>query len=279
VRIFRVDNPHTKPMAFWEWVIAEVQAEHPDVLFLAEAFTRPHVMARLAESGFSQSYTYFTWRTEQHGEEGLWAYMEELAHGPKADYMRPNFWPNTPDILSGPLRNGPPSAFAMRLILAATLSPSYGVYSGYELYENQPASETNEEYLNSEKYEIRHRDYDRPGNLSPLMTALNRIRRGHPALSRLRSVHMWPSSNPQIFAYSKMNDTGTDRVLTVVNLDPHHVQEAVLFLDRTVLGLPPAQPLTVFDELSQETFTWFGDQPFIRLDPVHRMAHIFSINS
>ena len=278
VRIFRVDNPHTKPMAFWEWVIAEVQAEHPDVLFLAEAFTRPHVMARLAESGFSQSYTYFTWRTEQHGEEGLWAYMDELAHGPVADYMRPNFWPNTPDILSGPLRNGPPSAFALRYVLAATLAPSYGVYSGYELYENQPASETNEEYLHSEKYEIRRRDYDQPGSLVPLMSAVNRIRRYHPAFARLRSTTFLPTTNPRVVAYSKASDDGSDRVLVVVNLDPHDAQEAFIHLDLGQLRLPATSSYLVYDELSQETYTWAGADPFVRLDPANRVAHIFSLN-
>ncbi len=278
VRVFRVDNPHTKPMVFWEWVIAEVQAEHPDVLFLAEAFTRPHVMARLGEAGFSQSYTYFTWRTEQHGEDGLWAYMDELAHGPKADYMRPNFWPNTPDILSGPLRNGPPSAFALRLVLAATLSPSYGVYSGYELYENRPASETNEEYLDSEKYEIRHRDFDQPGNLAPLMAALNRIRRYHTAFTRLRSTRFWPTTNPQIVAYSKASDDGADRVLTVVNLDPVRAQEGLIHLDLGQLRLPVYEPYLVYDELSHETYTWSGADPFVRLDPGSRVAQIFSLN-
>jgi starch synthase (maltosyl-transferring) len=265
-------------MAFWEWVIAEIQERHPDVLFLAEAFTRPHVMARLAESGFSQSYTYFTWRTEQHGPDGLWAYMEELAHGPKADYMRPNFWPNTPDILSGPLRNGPPSAFAIRLILAATLSPSYGVYSGYELYENEPASPANEEYLYSEKYEIKHRDYDQAGSLAPLIEVVNRIRRYHPAFSRLRTIRMWPTTNPQIFAFSKSSDDGTDRVLTVVNLDPHNAQDAVIHLDLEHLGLPPYGSYLVYDELSHETFNWGGADPYVRLDPGHRVAHIFSLN-
>jgi starch synthase (maltosyl-transferring) len=278
VRIFRVDNPHTKPMAFWEWVIAEVRKTHPEVLFLAEAFTRPHIMARLAESGFTQSYTYFTWRREQHGEEGLWAYMEELAHGPKADFMRPNFWPNTPDILAEPLRNGPPSAFAMRLVLAATLSPSYGVYSGYELFENEPASETNEEYLNSEKYELRERDFDRPGSLNTLMTALNRIRRYHPAFARLRSTHMWPTDNPAIFAYSKESDDGNDRVLMVVNLDPHNVQEAIVHLDAAVLNLPLGRPYLVHDELSNETYEWSGTDPYVRLDPGFRVAHILSLN-
>jgi starch synthase (maltosyl-transferring) len=278
VRIFRVDNPHTKPMAFWEWVIEAVQSEHPDVIFLAEAFTRPHVMARLAEAGFSQSYTYFTWRTEQHGEEGLWAYMEELAHGPQADYMRPNFWPNTPDILAGPLRNGPPSAFALRYVLAATLSPSYGVYSGYELYENQPASPNNEEYLSSEKYQLVQRDYDRPDSLAPLMRAVNRIRRYHPAFSRLRSIQMHPTTNPSLFAYSKVSDDGTDRVVVVVNLDPWNVQDGLVSLYRPELRLPASAPYLVYDELSRETYTWSGDQAYIRLDPNNRVAHIFSLN-
>ncbi len=279
VRIFRVDNPHTKPMAFWEWVIAQVQKDRPDVLFLSEAFTRPKVMARLAEAGFSQSYTYFTWRTEQHGEEGLWAYLDELAHGPVADYMRPNFWPNTPDILSGPLRYGPPSAFALRLVLAATMSPSYGVYSGYELYENLPASELNEEYLDSEKYEIKDRDYSRAGSLAPLMTALNDIRRRHPALQRLRTVRLHPSTNPQVIAYSKLSDDRTDAVLIVVNLDPYWIQEAVLSVDLGDLGLPHDGPFRVFDELSGESFEWLGANPFVRLDPVVGAAHIFDLRS
>ena len=163
IRIFRVDNPHTKPFAFWEWLIKALRRERPDLVLLAEAFTRPKLMARLAEIGFSQSYTYFTWRVGQYGPEGLRTYVEELAHGPLADYMRPNFWPNTPDILSGPLRDGPPAAFALRYILASTLAPSYGVYGGYELCENAPASPDNEEYLGSEKYEIKERNFSRPG--------------------------------------------------------------------------------------------------------------------
>jgi starch synthase (maltosyl-transferring) len=279
VRIFRVDNPHTKPIAFWEWVIAEVQKDHPDVVFLAEAFTRPRVMARLAEAGFSQSYTYFTWRTEQHGEEGLWAYLEELARGPAADYMRPNFWPNTPDILAGPLRNGPPSAFALRLVLAATMSPSYGVYSGYELYENVPASDQSEEYLNSEKYEIKRRDYSRPDSLAPLMSRLNDVRRRHPALSRLRSIRFHPTTNPQVIAYSKQSDDREDAVLTVVNLDPLGPQEASIGLDLHALGLPLERPYKVVDELSGECFDWFGADPFVRLDPSTRVAHVFDLRN
>ena len=277
VRIFRVDNPHTKPVAFWHWVIAEIRSEHPDIIFLAEAFTRPKVMAKLAEVGFSQSYTYFTWRTAQHGPEGLWAYLEEIAHGPAADYMRPNFWPNTPDILSGPLRNGPPAAFALRLVLAATMSPSYGVYSGYELFENAPASETNEEYLNSEKYEIKHRDFDHPGTLAPLMTALNRIRREHPALQRLRSIQFHDSSNPNVIAYSKASDEGDDLILVVVNLDPYWAQEATL--DLWSLGLPAEGNLRVADVLSGDTYESFGSKPYVRLDPLYRVAHVFDLSA
>ena len=278
VRIFRVDNPHTKPIAFWEWLIAGVQAQHPDVLFLAEAFTRPKVMARLAEAGFTQSYTYFTWRVEQHGPDGLWAYLDELAHGPTADYMRPSFWPNTPDILSGPLRYGPPAAFALRLVLAATMSPSYGVYSGYELFENLPASELNEEYLHSEKYEIKHRDYGRPGTLAPLMTALNEIRRRHPALHRLRTIEFHPSNNPQIIAYTKQSDDGEDAVLMVVNLDPHGVQEAILDLNLDALDLPTDEPYDVVDELSGEHYTWNGAHPYVRLAPDESVAHLLDLH-
>ena len=277
VRIFRVDNPHTKPTAFWEWVIGEVRSKHPDVVFLAEAFTRPHVMARLAEVGFSQSYTYFTWRTAQHGEDGLWAYMEELAHGPKADYMRPNFWPNTPDILSGPLRNGPPSAFALRLILAATLSPSYGIYSGYEFYENEPASETNEEYLDSEKYQVRLRDFTRPGNLYPLISKINSIRREHPALHGLRSIRMWATTNESIVAYSKASDDFSDVILCVVNLDPYNPEEAVLRLDPGVLSPGAAWPMHVVDLLDGRSYTWDGPDPYVRLDPALSSAHVFAV--
>ncbi|MDQ1444334.1 MAG: hypothetical protein QOI20_798, partial [Acidimicrobiaceae bacterium] len=173
VRVFRVDNPHTKPVAFWSWLIPQVQSEHPDVIFLSEAFTRPAVMAKLAEIGFSQSYTYFTWRTSKFE---LTEYLEEIAHSRKADFMRPNFWPNTHDILSGPLRNGPPAAFKTRLVLAATLVPSYGIYSGYELMENEPMSDANEDYMNSEKYEIKHRDWADPTSIAPYITRINAIR-------------------------------------------------------------------------------------------------------
>jgi starch synthase (maltosyl-transferring) len=279
VRIFRVDNPHTKPMAFWEWVIPAVQADHPDVLFLAEAFTRPRVMEKLAAVGFSQSYTYFTWRTQRDGPEGLWAYMEELTSGPAADYFRPNFWPNTPDILATPLRNGPPAAFALRLVLAAMLSPSYGVYSGFELYENQPASETNEEYLDSEKYEIKDRAFDRPGTLAPLITVLNDIRRRHPALQQLRNFALHPTDNSEILAFSKQSDDGTDAVLVIVTLDPVNPQETLVHLDLKNLGLPVDRPYVAHDEISGERYVWSGPSVYARLEPWARVAHVIDLRS
>jgi starch synthase (maltosyl-transferring) len=276
VRIFRVDNPHTKPFAFWEWLTGSLRAERPDIVLLAEAFTRPKVMARLAEVGFSQSYTYFTWRVPQYGPEGIRTYVEELAHGRLADYMRPNFWPNTPDILSGPLRNGPPAAFALRYVLAATLSPLYGVYSGYELYENEPASPDNEEYLNAEKYEIKHRDFARPGSLSPLFGAVNSIRRRHPAFSRLRNVTFHGSDNPDVMAYSKVSDDRADTVLVVVTLNPYTTQASTLHLDMAALGMASDAVFQVDDELSGERYTWTA-HPYVVLDPLRRVAHIVRV--
>jgi starch synthase (maltosyl-transferring) len=276
VRIFRVDNPHTKPLAFWEWLIPAIQAEHPDVLFLAEAFTRPKMMAKLAEVGFSQSYTYFTWRTTKYE---LREYLEEICLGPKADFMRPNFWPNTPDILSGPLRNGPPSAFAVRLALAATMVPSYGIYSGYELCENEPASPANEEYLYSEKYEIKHRDWHQPGTLRPYVTRLNEIRRRHPAFAELRNIWFHHSNNDQILAYSKRTDDRSDVMLMVVNLDPHNPQADTLWLDLDELGMPADRPFLAHDELTGETYTWEGAAPYVFLHPSRQPAHLLHLRA
>ena len=275
IRIFRVDNPHTKPFAFWEWLLGSLRKEHPDLVFLAEAFTRPKVMARLAEVGFSQSYTYFTWRTVQYGPDGLRTYIEELARGPLADYMRPNFWPNTPDILSGPLRGGPPGAFALRLVLAATLAPSYGIYSGYELCENVPASPDNEEYLGSEKFELKDRDFSH-AVLAPLLKALNEARRRHPAFRNLRGVRFHGSDNPNVMAYSKTSDDAGDVVLVVVSLSPDAVQEATLQIDTEALGRGAGGPLQVYDELSGESYTW-GPSPYVRFDPNYRVAHILEV--
>ena len=274
VRIFRVDNPHTKPLAFWEWIIPSIQEDHPDVVFLAEAFTRPKMMAKLAEVGFSQSYTYYTWRT--HKAE-LREYLEEICQGPTADYMRPNFWPNTPDILSGPLRDGPPAAFAMRLVMAATMVPSYGIYSGYELCENEPASDANEEYLHSEKYEIKRRDWGQPGSLAPLISRINDIRRRHPAFSELRNIRFHHSNNDQILAYSKATADRSDVVLTVVNLDPHNPQSDTLWLDLDELGMPSDAPFEAHDELTGDTYAWEGAAPYVFLHPNRQPAHVLHL--
>jgi starch synthase (maltosyl-transferring) len=278
VRVFRVDNPHTKPVAFWAWVIPWVQERWPDVVFLAEAFTLPAMMHTLAEVGFSQSYTYFTWRTAKWELE---EYGRELAAGPASGYFRPNFWPNTPDILSGPLRDGPPAAFALRAVLAATMSPSWGVYSGYELYENEPASESNEEYLHSEKYELRTRDWDRPDSLMPLLARLNAVRRAHRSLWRIDSLRFHHVDHDQLIAYSHRHDaadgTPDDVVVVVVNLDPVDWHEATVWLDLAALGLADGVPFDVRDELTGEVFTWRGSGNYVRLDPADRVAHVFTV--
>ena len=275
IRIFRVDNPHTKPMAFWAWMIQRIHRDHPEVVFLSEAFTRPKVMAKLAEVGFTQSYTYFTWRNSAWE---LRDYVNELAYGPTADYMRPNFWPNTPDILAGPLRHGPPAAFLMRFVLAATLVPSYGMYSGYELFENLPASDTNEEYLHSEKYEIRVRDWGAPDSMVPFITRVNEIRRRHPAFRWLRNVRFHgDGGNGNFLVWSKGSVADGDVVLVVVNLDPHNPQETVLDLDLGAMGLGWGGPLPVHDELGGDTYIWDGPHPYVRLDPTQgQVAHILS---
>jgi starch synthase (maltosyl-transferring) len=273
VRIFRVDNPHTKPFAFWQWLIGKVRARHPDVVLLAEAFTRPAVMHRLAEIGFSQSYTYFTWRTTKWE---LQEYGEELAHGPASDYFRPNLWPNTPDILSGPLRNGAPWVFAQRVVLAATLGPSWGVYSGYELAENEPASPDNEEYARSEKYELKHRDFDDPASLAPLLAQLNDVRRRHPALAELRSLRFHGTTGDSFVAYSKQGvtpDGAVDTVLVVVGLDPSGYAEGLVHIDLGALGLPWDEPLHAVEELSGDVFRWQGPDAYVRLE-TWRPAHV-----
>jgi starch synthase (maltosyl-transferring) len=276
VRVFRVDNPHTKPVAFWAWVIPQIQAQNPDVVFLAEAFTRPAVMAKLAEIGFSQSYTYFTWRTTKLE---LTEYVEEIAHSYKADFMRPNFWPNTHDILSGPLRNGPLPAFKSRLVLAATLVPSYGIYSGYELLENEPMSDANEDYMDSEKYEVKERDWDAPHSIAPFITLINTIRNRHPALQHLRNIQFHHADNEQILVYSKVDTDHDDALLVVVNLDPRHTQEATLGLDLAALGIPWDRTYEAYDEITGNTFTWHGTNPYVRLDPWHQPAHILHMHT
>jgi starch synthase (maltosyl-transferring) len=279
VRIFRVDNPHTKPVAFWERLLGEIHASDPDVVFLSEAFTRPPMMRLLAEVGFHQSYTYFTWRNAKWEIE---EYLRELA-GPASAYMRPNLFVNTPDILHAYLQYGGRPAFHARAVLAATLSPSYGVYSGFELYENIAVSHGSEEYLDSEKYSYRPRDWaaaERQGNtMAPFLTRLNEIRRAHPALHELRNLHFHGADNDSIVCYSKrtVDAAGnSDTVIVVVNVDPHSMHEATLSLDLPALGLDWASGLTVVDELSGATYDW-GQFNYVRLDPTVAVAHVLSV--
>jgi starch synthase (maltosyl-transferring) len=274
IRTFRVDNPHTKPLAFWAWVIDDIHRTDPDVVFLAEAFTAPAMMAKLAEVGFAQSYTYFTWR---HEAWELREYVTQLTTPPLVDYMRPSFWPNTPDILDEHLRHAPPSAFALRFVLAATLVPLYGVYSGYELCENEPASLSNTEYLHSEKYELKDRDYDDPASIAPLFRTVNEIRRRHPGVWALRDVRFHHSDNPQVLVYSR-GHVGEDLLLCVVNLDPHNPQETVVRLDLGAVGLSHDVGYHVHDELTGDRWAWHGEAAYVRLDPTAgQVAHLFHV--
>ncbi|MFD5292393.1 alpha-1,4-glucan--maltose-1-phosphate maltosyltransferase [Streptomyces rochei] len=274
VRIFRVDNPHTKPVVFWERVIGEINRADPDVVFLAEAFTRPAMMHTLAQIGFQQSYTYFTWRNTK---QELTEYLTELT-GDAASYMRPNFFANTPDILHAYLQHGGRPAFEVRAVLAATLSPTWGIYSGYELCENTPLREGSEEYLDSEKYQLKPRDWAtaaREGTtIAPLITRLNTIRRAHPALHRLRNLRFHHTDNDAVIAYSKRE--GSDVVLVVANLDPHHTQEATISLDMPQLGLDWHESVPVHDELTDETYHW-GRTNYVRLEPGRAPAHVLHI--
>ena len=284
VRIFRVDNPHTKPLRFWERLLADIGRTDPDVLFLAEAFTRPAMMHALAMIGFHQSYTYFTWRNTA-GE--LTGYLRELA-GPAAAYMRPNFFVNTPDILGHYLQHAGPAAFAVRAVLAAMLSPSWGVYSGYELCENEPAAPGSEEYLHSEKYQYRPRDWAGAqaagATLAPFLARLNRIRRAHPALQELRNLRFHHADQPDLLCFSKVADGadaaggGRDIVLVVVNLDWREPREATVWLDMPALGLDHNAEFLVTDELSGESY-WWRQASYVRLDPSMVPAHVFTVRS
>ncbi len=276
VRIFRVDNPHTKPVVFWEKVLGDIHRTHPDVLFLAEAFTRPAMMNTLGAIGFHQSYTYFTWRNTK---QELTDYLTELA-GDAAAWMRPNFFVNTPDILHAHLQEGGRPAFEARAVLAATLSPTWGVYAGYELCENTPVRAGSEEYLDSEKYQLRPRDWaaaEREGRtITPLLTRLNRLRRRHPALRRLRNLRFHHADNDSVIVYSKR--AGDSCVITVVNLDPHHTQEATVSLNMPELGLEWHESVPVRDELTGETYHW-GRDNYVRLEPGREVApaHVLSL--
>ncbi len=270
VRVFRVDNPHTKAIPFWEWCIAEVRKTHPEVIFLAEAFTKPHVMYGLAKLGYTQSYTYFSWRTEKRE---LTEYMIELTTKPVSDFFRGNLWPNTPDILPGFLQTGHRAAFAQRVILAATLGASYGIYGpAFELCDHLPAKPGSEEYLDSEKYQLRTWNRDDPKSLTPLLTLLNKTRKAHPALQSNDSLRFHAITNDHLIAYSKR--AGDDIVLVIVNLDPVSVQDGMTDLDLLALDLPLSGVYEAADVLSGEVYTWRGSHNYVRLDPEKSPAHI-----
>ncbi|HVN50012.1 MAG TPA: maltotransferase domain-containing protein, partial [Acidimicrobiales bacterium] len=285
VRTFRVDNPHTKPFAFWEWLLAEVRARHPHTVFLSEAFTRPAPMHRLAQVGFTQSYTYFTWRTTR---DELVEYFTELSSPPSVDELRPNVWPNTPDILPWHLQHAPAAMFALRLVLAATLSPSYGIYGpAFELCESSPAGNGKEEYLDSEKYQLRRWDLDQALNLRPLVAEINTIRRDHLAFHTLRTLRFHGCDNGALLCFSKTPHAGpcvdperpsSASMLVVVNLDPHLAESGTLELDLAALGVDPERPYDVEDLLGGCRFTWRGDRPWVELDPGRHPAHVLRVS-
>ena len=275
VRVFRVDNPHTKPFAFWQWLIDEVHKRDPEVLFLAEAFTRPAVMHRLAKAGFTQSYTYFTWRNSKYE---LTEYLTELSQTDSVDHFRPNFWVNTPDILHATLQHGGPPAFRLRLILAALCCPSWGMYSGYELFENVAVREGSEEYLDSEKYQLRRRNWNHPASLAPMIRRVNEIRRRHAdAVAQLDTLRVHHIDNEALLCVSRTSADGDDRLLVIVNLDPSWAQEATTWLDLDALGIPADRAFEAHDELTDTTYVWQGPQNYVRLDPAIAPAHILHL--
>ncbi|MDI6752979.1 MAG: alpha-1,4-glucan--maltose-1-phosphate maltosyltransferase, partial [Thermodesulfobacteriota bacterium] len=275
IRIFRVDNPHTKPFQFWEWLIHEIQKDHPEVIFLSEAFTRPKVMYQLAKSGFTQSYTYFAWRNTKWE---ITQYLMELNQTEVKEYFRPNLWPNTPDILTEYLQMGGRPAFMTRLILAATLGASYGIYGpAFELCENHPREFGSEEYLDSEKYEIKHWDIQRKESLKDFIARINRIRRENPALQNDLNLSFHPIDNDQLICYSKQTEDLSDLILMVVNLDPHHVHAGWVELPLSALELDPRQPYQMHDLLSGARYLWTGSRNYVEVDPRIAPAHIFRL--
>jgi starch synthase (maltosyl-transferring) len=274
VRTFRVDNPHTKPVRFWEWLIRAVQTTHPDVVFLAEAFTRPKMMKVLAKAGFTQSYTYFTWR---NGKQELIDYFTEITTPPVSDYFRGNLWPNTPDILHETLQTGGRPAFKFRVAMAATLSSVYGLYSGYELCENTPFAPGSEEYRDSEKYELKSRDWEAPGNLTDYLTRLNRIRREHPALQRYDNLRFYGADHPTILWYGKA--LGDDRVFVAVNLDPFHTHTSLVDVPLVACGLAPDQPYRMHELLTDVVHDWHGPRGYVELDPAREPVQIFALRT
>ncbi|MBI5480749.1 MAG: alpha-1,4-glucan--maltose-1-phosphate maltosyltransferase [Deltaproteobacteria bacterium] len=273
VTLFRVDNPHTKPVRFWRWLIEDIQARHPEVLFLAEAFTRPPMMKELARIGFTQSYTYFTWR---NGKRELVDYLTELTQSGMQEYFRPNFFANTPDILHEYLQRGDRPAFKVRLTLAATLSPSYGIYSGFELCENVAVRAGSEEYLDSEKYEVRHRDWRAPGNIRDYVRLVNRIRRDHPALQEFTNLRFLPTDSEHILCYAKATADRADVVIVSVNLDPFAAHECMVRVPLEELGLPSGGRFVAHDLVSDQRWGW-NSFNYVRLDPAIEPAHIIAV--
>ena len=274
IRIFRVDNPHTKALNFWQWLIGSVHADYPEVIFLSEAFTRPKVMQRLAKAGFSQSYTYFTWRNTKHELE---EYMHNLTKSEVAEYLRPNFWPNTPDILPEYLQFGGRAAFIVRLVLAATLSSNYGIYGpAFELCEAR-ALEGKEEYLDSEKFEIKQWDLNQQGNIKPVIERVNRIRRENESLQQTRNISFLETDNDTIIAYEKTSDDGVNMTVTVVNLDPHHTQSGWISMPLERMDISPQQSYLVHDLIGGGKYIWQGEWNYVELDPNVLPAHILGV--
>ncbi len=275
VRIFRVDNPHTKPFPFWEWVINEIKREHPEVIFLAEAFSRPKVMYRLAKGGFTQSYTYFTWRNTKWE---LTQYLTELTKSEVREYFRPNFWPNTPDILHAYLQFGGRAAFMTRAVLAATLTSNYGIYGpAFELLEAEPREPGSEEYRDSEKYQIRHWQTDRADSLRGLLTRLNHVRRDNSALQQDWNLEFYPVDNDEIICYGKWSEDESNTVIVLVNLDPYHKQSGWVTLPAEALGIDVGHPYQMHDLLTGARYLWNGGRNYIELGPDTGQAHIFRL--
>jgi starch synthase (maltosyl-transferring) len=276
VRIFRVDNPHTKPFRFWEWLIREVREDYPDVIFLAEAFTRPKVMYRLAKLGFTQSYTYFAWRSSK---ADLVEYFTELTQSEVHEYFRPNLWPNTPDILTEELQQGGRPAFMARLVLAATLGASYGIYGpAFELCENRPREAGSEEYLNSEKYEIAQWNIERDDSVKEFIGLVNRVRRENPALHSNERLQFHRTDHEQLICYSKSTADRSNVMLVVVNLSPHHTHSGWVHLDLDSLGLDAQHPFQVQDLLTNVSYRWDGLRNYVELNPHTAPAHIFLVH-
>jgi starch synthase (maltosyl-transferring) len=274
VRTFRVDNPHTKPLAMWEWLIRRVRAQHPEVVFLAEAFTAAWMMRGLARVGFSESYTYFTWKTSKHE---LTEYLQELTRGEMREYFRGNLWPNTPDILHAYLQRSRRPAFKIRAVLAATLSSLWGIYAGFELMENVPVREGSEEYLDSEKYQYRPRDFDQPDSLAPFIARLNTARRENRALQLYDNLTFVHADDPNVLAYVKATPDGSNVLLAVVNVDPIGTHASDLWIDPALLGVGADETYAVRDLLSDEVYTWRGGRNWVQLDPFMTPAHLLRV--